>query len=77
MLQIKKVIYENIDVDRADLVTLAEAVRITGLTLPGISNAIARGQLTEIIDSSAGYHGRRLLLRSEVERFEHGRVVPA
>lgn len=75
MFQIKKISYEDVELDRADLVTLAEAGRMTGLTMPGIASAISRGQLTEIIDPDAGYHGRRLLLRSEVVNFKHGRVV--
>jgi hypothetical protein len=75
MLQKRVVTYEPITIERADLVTLAEAVRITGLTSPGLIRAVERGQLTEIIDTDAGYHGRRLLLREEVERFRHGRVA--
>lgn len=60
--------YEPVDVDLAQLVPLAEAARMLDMSMPGVIRAIERGSLTEIVDDAAGYHGRRLLLRSEVEK---------
>lgn len=72
----KRVIsYEVVDLPRADLVTVAEAAELTGLSMPGVIRAVERGQLTEFVDEAAGYHGRRLLLRVEVEHYQRGRVV--
>jgi hypothetical protein len=72
--QIREVVYKPVEIAREDLATMAEAARITGLTMTGLTNAIERGQLDEVIDTEAGYHGRRLLLREQLARFEHGRV---
>jgi hypothetical protein len=70
MLQIRVVKYTPWNGNRSELVTLAEAAQITGLTLPGVVNAVARGVLTEIIDDREVFHGRRLLIRAEVEAFQ-------
>jgi hypothetical protein len=75
MFQKRVITYETVDLQREELATLAEAVEITGLSMPGLISAINRGQLTEVIDQQAGYHGRRLLLRAELGKFQHGRVV--
>jgi hypothetical protein len=75
MFQKRVVSYEAIELARDDLATMAEAAKITGLTMTGLINAVERGQLTEIVDTEAGYHGRRLLLRAELVKFAHGRVV--
>jgi hypothetical protein len=72
---VRKVVYESVDVDSGDLVTLSVAARLTRMSMPGLVKAVERGRLTEIIDDSADYHGRRLLLRREVEAFAARRGV--
>ena len=60
--------YQPVDLSREDVVTIAEAAKALGLTMPGVIRAIERGVLTEVIDDNASYHGRRLLLRAEVNQ---------
>jgi hypothetical protein len=67
MLKIKVITYQPVKIDREKLVTLAEAVRITGMSKQGIVSAMERGRLTEIIDDTKTYHGHRLYVRSEIE----------
>jgi hypothetical protein len=65
--QIKKVDYEDIDINDDQLISLKEAAEQLEMTLPGLISAINRGQFTEIIDSNAKTnYSRRFLLRSEV-----------
>ncbi len=65
--------YVEVDVQPGELVTLADAAKMLDMSMPGLIRAIERGALTEIIDEEAGYHGRRLLLPAEVERFKRER----
>ena len=71
MYQVKKVVYEDVDVNPDDLVSVLEASKMLGMTMPGVSRAIDRGALREVIDPD-GFHwrGRRFLLREDVERFK-------
>jgi hypothetical protein len=73
--RIKRVSYEEIELDRADLMTLTEAAEILGLTLPGVISAMDRGRLSEIINDEAPnpQHGRRLVLRADVASEQHRR----
>lgn len=71
--KMRKTTYVDVDIDRSKLVSLSEAAEIIGMSLPGVIRAIERGALTEIIDEDAGYHNRRLLVRSEVEEFKKTR----
>jgi hypothetical protein len=65
----KRVIeYQPIDIDRSELMTLAEASKVLNMGLPGVISAISRDILTEIIDEDANFHGRRLVLKSEVKK---------
>jgi len=58
----------DVNIDESDLLTMAEAAEMLGLTIPGVSVAVDRGRFTAIIDTEAPpRQGRRLLLRSEVE----------
>jgi hypothetical protein len=77
MYKKKVVTYEPIEIDRNELVTKAEAARMTGMTLQGINSAVARGGFTEIVDEEAPYHGRYLLLKEEVYKYmrDNGRKL--
>ena len=66
---VRVVKYEPWTGDPSSLVSMAEARKITGMTLPGVIAAVLRGELTEIINDQAKFHGRRCLLRSEVEHY--------
>lgn len=74
-MKIRKVIYEEINIDRARLITLSEAARQLGMTLQGVSHAIDRGELAEIIDEHAPYQGRRLVELSEVAVYAERRAL--
>jgi len=75
MYKIREVTYQEIDIDRGQLMTMAEAGRMLGITLSGVISAIERGGLTEIVDDEARFHGRRLLLKSEVEKMVNRKLV--
>jgi hypothetical protein len=70
MFTVREVKYVPWGGNPADLVTLAEAAKITGLTLPGLIRAVERGVLTEVINAEAKVQGRRMLVRAEVEAFQ-------
>jgi len=60
--------YVDVTIDANELITLNEAARILGISIPAVSNAIAYGRFTEIVDTDAQdrRYNRRFLLRSEV-----------
>ena len=68
-LRIRRTIYEDTEIDEANLCTMREARDLTALTYPGLVRAIERGVLTELLDAEhTGWRrDRRWLLRSEVE----------
>lgn len=61
--------YAVINVSPDDLITMADASKLLGLTMSGLRSALASGKLTEIRDNEAQHNGRyqRYLLKSEVE----------
>ena len=67
--EVKKTRYEPADVAEEELITIKDAAELLGMTMPGVIAAIQRGAFTEIINREAvnPQHGRRLLLRAEVE----------
>ena len=69
--------YKPVHLTEEDLMTVAEAARTLGLSMPGVIRAIERGTLTEVIDENASYHGRRLLLKAEVKRLARERASGA
>jgi hypothetical protein len=69
--------YKPVNLKEEDLMTVAEAAKTLGLSMPGVIRAIERGTLTEVIDENAGYHGRRLLLKTEVKRLARERASDA
>lgn len=65
---VKKRVVEYVEVSPpGDLITLAEAARRSGLSLSGVRALIFDGRVSEYIDESAVFHGRRLVSLSEVE----------
>lgn len=66
MYQVKKVTYEEREFNPDDLMTMVEAADALDMSIPGVRSAIDRGDFTEIIDPRAKFHGKRLVLRSEV-----------
>lgn len=66
MFQVRQISYVPWDGDASELVTLAEASKLCGASLTVLIHAVERGVLTEVIDDSAVYHGRRKLLKAEV-----------
>lgn len=68
VFEVRLVSYVPWSGDPAELVTLAQAAEISGLTMPQLIHSIERGALTEVVNRKAGYHGRRMLLRAEVEK---------
>lgn len=63
----RKVVYELVDVKAKDVLTLAQAARRLELTVNGVKNRMKDGSLTWLEDQEAKFHGRLLVLRSEVE----------
>ena len=73
-LQIRRVIYEDVDLEPSDVMGIAEAAKALGMTIQGVGASINRGQLTEIIDPDAvTQQGRRFVLRAEVEPLAEAR----
>lgn len=67
-MQIRRVTYETIDVDRDELMTLTDAAKMLGISIPGLRSAMDRGQFTEYVDPDAlTTKHRRFVLRAEVE----------
>ena len=58
----------RVEVDREDLVTLAQAARMLGVSVQAVAAGVSRAMYaTVIIDTEAGLQqGRRLLRRVEV-----------
>ncbi len=70
--QVKRVIYEEIEIDEDETMTLMDAAKELGITEPGIYNAIKRGSLSEIIVPGVAKHrGSHRVLRKEVEQLKH------
>ncbi len=65
---VRIITYETTVLESADLMTLSDAARELGITVPGVISAINRNELTEIVNPAAKFRGRRLLKRSEVDR---------
>ena len=52
-----------------DLVTIAQAAEIAGVTVQAMSQRVTRGKIRSFIDPLAGRHqGRRLVRRSDIAR---------
>jgi hypothetical protein len=66
--KIKVTDYQTAYLTERDVMSISEAARVLDMTMPGVIRAIERGALTEVIDDSAAYHGRRLVFRKEIER---------
>jgi len=65
--------HEPTNVQRRDLCTIREAAEILGTTVQNISQRANRGTFTIILDTQAdSRQGRRLLLKSEIERARKG-----
>ena len=68
MYQIRRTVYEEIDLEPEQLVTIAEAARMIGSPLTSVVSNLDAGRLTEVINLSARLRqARRLLLRAEVD----------
>jgi hypothetical protein len=67
--KIKRIIYEDIDVDRGDLMTLAEAAREIGISLSTMRNHVSTGRFTCILDLDKTWQDHRLVLKTEVEQW--------
>lgn len=77
--KIRRVVYEVVEVEPRELMSIANASRVLGMTIDGVRSAIDRGKLTVFIDPEAlEQRYRRFVLRSEVEemaaRRERGAV---
>jgi hypothetical protein len=56
-----------------ELITLAEAAEMRGVTIPAMSQAVKNGRLTRYVDPNAGSRqGRTLVSRAEVEGMDDG-----
>ena len=75
MYQIRRTVYEEIELEPDQLVTIAEAARMIGSPLTSVVSNLDAGRLTEVINPSARLRqARRLLLRDEVVRWGKTRV---
>ncbi|KKK62277.1 hypothetical protein LCGC14_3005940 [marine sediment metagenome] len=72
----KKITYEEVKIERSELMSMAEAARELKMSQPGIYRAIEHGRLREIIDKDReGQHFRRLVVRSEVQLMKFDRIL--
>ena len=69
MYQIARTVYEDAPhLQPEDVLTLAEAAKLLGVSVQAVAQALDRGALTTVIDPDApSRQGRRLVLRAEVE----------
>lgn len=68
-LMMRVVKYVPVTVEESEMMTIAQAAALLGLDEGAVRANIARGALTEYVNGGKSYHGRRLLLRSEVEGY--------
>jgi hypothetical protein len=67
-MRLEKVVrsIEVVDLPEDDMITIAEAALLTGMTGAGIRSALNRGSLTEYHDPLKHWHEYRLVSRAEV-----------
>jgi hypothetical protein len=68
--KIQRTIYEDIDVDPDELMTVADAARELGVALSTMKSNVTAGRFTVIIDPDKTWQGRKLLLKKEVEEWK-------
>jgi len=70
MFQVKTITYEEREFQPDELITIAEAARMLGMTVQGVGSMINRGVLTEVLApvKSRIYQNRRMIVRAEVEK---------
>ena len=72
----KKITYEEVKIERSELMSMADAASDLKMFEPGIYRAIEHGRLREIIDKDReGQHFRRLVVRSEVQLMKFDRIL--
>lgn len=68
--KIQCTVYEDIDVDPDDLMTVADAARELGVALSTKKSNVTAGRFMVIIDPDKTWQGRKLLLKKEVEEWK-------
>lgn len=68
--------YSPISLDPGEVITIADAARLLGVSIPTVTIRVQKGLMTQIIDSGTPNprNGRSLLLRSEVETWRRQRA---
>lgn len=73
--KIRGIVFEDIELDESKVFTLAEAARMLNLaTVGSVKSLMKTGRLSWIEDPGK-YHGRLLVLRSEVEALANRRKL--
>lgn len=70
-------IVESPEIEHDDVMSMSDASRTLGLSLPGVDTLMRNGTLTTVIDETgrtAYNNPRRLVLRREVERLARERA---
>jgi hypothetical protein len=68
--KIRRITFEDIDVDPDELMTFAEAARELGVGLYTVKTNVEAGRLTMIVDEDKSWQGRRLVLKKEIKRWK-------
>jgi hypothetical protein len=73
--KIREIVYNDIEIGEAELITVSEAARLLAMTEPGVIRAIERGKLTAIVDTEkVKYRGSTMLIKSQVEQLMRNRA---
>jgi hypothetical protein len=68
--KIMRITYEDVDLDPDELMTLTEAAKELGASLRTVKSNAEAGRMTLVLDNSKSYHGRKLVLKKEVEEWK-------
>jgi hypothetical protein len=70
MYKIRRVEYDEIELDQDELMTIAQAAQELGVSMNTVQANLDANRFTEIIDSDKTWQSRRLLLKTEVEAWK-------
>lgn len=72
--QVRKIVYEERELEYHDLLTQAQAAAVLGVSIQGVQSVLDSGRLTLVIDPTAHrQQGKRLVLRRELEDYKRTR----
>ena len=68
--KIRRITYEDIDLDPGELMTYAEAARELGVHINTVKTNVESGRMTLVLDEDKSWHGHKLLLKKEIQQWK-------